>query len=65
MKKTQHHRKPRALQGGNEKSNISLVPDKQHKAFHLLFGAGNPYFIAKRLNEIWIDPAYKFIVVKR
>ena len=63
--KTKHHRKARVYGGTSEKRNISRVPDKWHRAYHLLFGAGEPYIIAKRLNEIWIDPNYEVIIRRR
>ena len=62
MKKSKHHRKPRANGGRNHKRNISYVPDHQHSAFHTLFGTKNVYEIAQELNEHWIDPDFKFIV---
>ena len=62
---TKHHRKPRSLSGGDEKSNISKVPDKKHRAFHLLFSNLTVFKMAELLNKVWIDPQYQFIVVKR
>lgn len=63
--KTRHHRKAKFEGGTDDKENISRVPDKWHKAFHLLFGHGNPHTVAKRLNELWIDPQYELVVVPK
>lgn len=60
-----HHRKPRSMQGTNEPENLSKVNVAHHVAYHTLFGAGDPYYIAKYLNDVWIDPEYYLIVVKR
>lgn len=67
-----HHRRPKSRGGGSENSNISLVPRYKHVAFHQLFNTESPEEIAltlqkilDTLNEVWIDPAYKLIAVKR
>lgn len=65
MKKTKHHRRPRVLGGNGEKRNISIVPDHLHKAYHLLFGEGNPHRIAYLLNEYYIDPDYEVVIRRR
>ena len=63
---TMHHRIAKVRGGNNTPSNISLVPDKKHKAFNLLFtGSPTPYYIAKVLNETWIDPRYELVVRRR
>lgn len=64
-KKTKHHRKAKANNGGNDKANISKVNDKHHKAFHLLFGTGSPFEVAKILNDKWLDPAYELVVRRK
>lgn len=60
-----HHRKPRSMQGTNAPENLSTVNVAHHVAYHTLFGPGDPHFIAKYLNETWIDPDYVLIVVKK
>lgn len=61
---TRHHRKPKSHNGSDDESNISIVPEKKHQYFHGLFGTDSVHQIAKKLNEIWIDPAYKLLVIK-
>ena len=65
MARTRHHRKCKSNHGGNERSNISFVTKGAHRAWHLLFANMNAYGIAKVINEIWLDPYYELIVVKR
>ena len=65
MAKTKHHRKPACMSGGNNKRNIVRIPDKFHRAYHLLFGPGDPHEIARRLNETYIDPDYELVVRRR
>lgn len=62
---TKHHRKPRCKGGGDNKENISLVPDNKHCAFHLLFDEGSPEKVADRCNKYWIDPAYELVAVPK
>lgn len=64
-KTTRHHRKPKCEGGGDESKNISRVKAKKHKAFHLIFSSGNVFKVARILNDFWIDPKYKLIVVER
>ena len=65
MAKTRHHRKPKSFGGGNNKRNIVKIPDKFHRAYHILFGAGNVHDVAKRLNETYIDPDFELVVRRR
>jgi len=62
---TRHHRRPRSLGGGNEKTNISFVSQNKHRAWHTLFSNYSPYRIADIINDDWLDSDYMFIVVKR
>ena len=50
-----HHRKPKSHGGKGHKRNISIVPEDQHKAWHLLFGNLTPLEIALVINERWLD----------
>ena len=61
---TKHHRIPRSQPNSTENpSNISMVPLKKHQAYHCLFGTKTPQQIADYLNNVWIDPSKKLIVV--
>ncbi len=60
-----HHRKPQCKGGKRLNGNISRVRDDYHRAYHLLFKEGDPEYIAKVLNETWIDPEYLVIVIKK
>lgn len=60
-----HHRRPKSLGGDYSDRNISVVPPKYHRAWHLLFGNDSPQEIAKKITEIWIDPDYYVIAVPR
>jgi hypothetical protein len=61
---TRHHRRPRSRGGNSKPSNISYVCAEQHKAYHRIFSNMTPYEIADVLNQVWIDPAYTFVVVQ-
>lgn len=60
-----HHRKPRSRGGTNESRNISLVPQHQHRAYHLLFRNMQPEEIAQLLNQKWIDPDFELIAIRK
>jgi hypothetical protein len=63
---TRHHRKTKALGGTTEKKNISLLPRKKHRAWHLLFpGDWPPERIAKEINDVFLDPSYQFIAIRK
>ena len=63
--KTIHHRRPLCCQGSDVPENISIVPRNKHDAWHTLFShGGDVHRVAKIINEVWIDPAYRFIVVE-
>lgn len=63
---TKHHRRPQAQGGGDETENISLVSEKQHRSWHTLFdGNMTPEDIASKINEVWLDPHYRFVVRRR
>lgn len=67
-----HHRRPQCMGGkdyvivGDERvKNAVSVNQKQHEAFHLLFGSGRSVIdICKVLNH-WVDPAYRIICIKK
>lgn len=66
---TRHHRRPRSLKGNgfdvHHQSNISFVPEHRHRAWHTLFGNKEAMEIAKLINDVYLDPQYFFVVVKR
>jgi hypothetical protein len=64
-KKSRHHRRPRSLGGTNEKSNISRVSITEHQAWHTLFQNFEPHVIAEIINNVWLDPDYEFILVRK
>lgn len=60
-----HHRKPQSEKVNNDPSNISIVPIKKHQAWHTLFENYNPEKIKSIINKIWLDPDYKFFVIRK
>lgn len=63
---TKHHRKSKANKGDSSPHNISLVPENQHQAFHVLWdGTKTANDICDDLNKRWIDPDCLFICVPR
>lgn len=52
-----HHRRSRHQNGTNDPENLF--------AFHTLFWDGEPHRVAKILNDTYIDPNFKLVVVKR
>jgi len=65
MPRDRHHRKPRCMGGLGNSRNISNVRTDMHRAYHKLFGHGDPFVIIRILNEIWIDPEYELVVRKK
>ncbi len=72
MRIDRHHRRPRSKKGSDGESNVSQVERYRHIAFHYLFKTDDPEQIAltlnqilETMNEVWIDPAYKLIAVKK
>jgi hypothetical protein len=63
--KQRHHRKCKSNGGTFAKRNISKVKPKPHEAYHTLFANADTFRVAEILNEIWIDPDYKLVVVRR
>jgi len=64
-KTDRHHRRPRSIGGTNKITNISIVPEKQHKSWHRLFANHEAEIIAEIINHKWIDPQYGFVTVRR
>jgi len=65
MAKNRHHRKCKSNGGDYSKRNISRVKMDEHQAFHKLFLNNDTYGIARILNETWIDPDYKLVVIRK
>jgi len=62
---SRHHKLARSLGGTDDESNISIVTKRHHDCFHILFSNYSVQTIANILNEKWIDPRYKLVVVER
>lgn len=60
-----HHRKPKSRGGNSKLSNLVRVEKSKHIAYHKLFGNMQPKEIAAYLSEIWVDPAYELIAIRR
>lgn len=61
-----HHRKPTSIGGSrHNKRNHSILPVKQHQAWHTLFSNLTAETICALINEKYLDPAYEFICVKK
>ena len=59
-----HHKKCRS-NGGYGGSNLIEVNRESHEAWHKIFSNFEPYRIASIINEVWLDPDFKFICVRR
>jgi hypothetical protein len=64
-RENRHHRRPRSRGGRTTPDNISFVPVVKHMLWHEMWGNMLPDEICARINEVWLDPAYKFVCVKR
>lgn len=60
----EHHRRPCSLGGPNNPTNISYVPPKLHRAWHILFGNMNAEQICNKINYSPIKPKGKTVVCK-
>lgn len=63
--KVKHHRQCRNNGGSNAQHNIAWVQESHHRAWHLLFSNFQPHRIAEVINELWLDPRFKFVVVPK
>lgn len=64
-KYTRHHRKCKSHGGSDLPSNISMVTESQHCAWHTLFENKSVEEIVELLNDVWIDPYYKITYERR
>jgi len=62
---TKHHRRPRSTGGDNDPQNISLVTEKEHRAWHVLFANMGPQAIARAINKKWLDPNWWLVACKK
>jgi hypothetical protein len=61
-----HHKCAKVLGGTktDPPGNIARVDKKLHEAWHTVFpGYMTPHAISEEINENWIDPRYKMLVV--
>lgn len=58
-----HHRLPTSIGGGNEESNISMLPAHQHDAWHSIVSNHTASTICFLINDKFLDPNYKLICV--
>lgn len=65
QKLTRHHRKPKSQGGTGTRENISRIPDKKHRAWHILFRDMPPERIAAEINNIYLDPDFQFIAAPK
>lgn len=62
---TRHHKKCRSNGGTDDWSNLSYVPQIQHRAWHTLFKNDKPEEIVRQINSMWLDPAYELVLKPR
>lgn len=60
-----HHRLARSRGGSNSPSNIAIVEQKLHRAWHLLVGNMTAPEVASMLTDTWIDANYYLVAVPR
>ena len=60
-----HHRVPRSRGGNNLAANISIVREKDHQAYHYLFGNMLADEIAAMLTDTWIDSEIYMVAMPR
>jgi hypothetical protein len=60
-----HHRKPKSVGGKTTARNISRIPINRHQSWHTLFDNKHPDEIAEIINDIYLDPDYEFVCIRR
>jgi hypothetical protein len=60
-----HHRKPKSLGGKDSQKNISRLPTIKHLAWHVLFENWPPERIVEEINNVYLDPAFRFVLERR
>lgn len=58
-----HHRRPRSIGGDSRPSNLSWVKRKKHCAWPTLFQSMTAQQIVTEINELWLDPRYKMVLI--
>lgn len=61
---SRHHRLPRSRGGTDDPSNISVVKQKEHHAWHKLFSNLNPETVADLITQKWIPTNYRMVCVR-
>jgi hypothetical protein len=62
---SRHHRKPRSIGGTDEERNISNLPIRKHRAWHILFENMTAFEIANEINVRYLDPDWILIPRRR
>ena len=60
---TTHHKKPTSIGGDNKEKNKSLIKQKYHSAWHLLFKNFSAMDIIILLNNYYLDPDYPLPII--
>ena len=60
-----HHRLPRSRGGSSSASNLSVISQPVHRAWHYLFGNANAQEVARMISDVYIDSNYYFVCVPR
>lgn len=62
-----HHRKPKKLGGSGKATSPNMIEVRivQHRAWHTLFGIKTPKEIADTINQIWLDPDWEMVAIKK
>ena len=60
-----HHRRPRSRGGTDHQRNLSLVPKDLHTCWHKLFDNHRPETIAAIISDLWLDPDWELIAVRK
>ena len=64
-KLTRHHRLPSSIGGSDDPKNISMISETKHQAWHTLFQNKTAIEICKEINDLYLDPAFELVIVKR
>lgn len=67
--KDKHHRIPKQTMRiekiPQSEQVIVKVNARQHQSWHNLFGSRSPEKICRDINELWGDPRYEFVAIKK
>jgi len=62
---TDHHRKCRSNGGRTTDRNVIRVRDNLHRSWHTVFGNMLPHEIARYISNVWLDPDFELICVRK